>query len=123
MAAYMQVPLPPHRKERHFRLKDDLSFNLSNEVLRERSRFDREGNITRKTKRNHTLTVPQMFMLTLRVLATGSYLQVDTIGAIDGIHVRIQAPSEDEASFVNRKGVNSVNVQAVCDARGEIFLN
>ncbi|CAG2219100.1 HARBI1 [Mytilus edulis] len=72
-----------------------------------------------------------MVMVTLRFLATGSFLQVvgDTIvvsqkvlGAKDGTHVRIQAPSEDEASFVNRKGVHSVNVQAVCDARGK-FTN
>ncbi|XP_071176203.1 putative nuclease HARBI1 [Mytilus edulis] len=107
--------------------------------------------ITIKTKRNHALTVPQMVMVTLRFLATGSFLQVvgDTIGlhkgtasrivsdvltslcntrdefikwprnvnetrgdfyrlsnvpnvlgAIDGTHVRIQAQSEDEASFV-----------------------
>ncbi|VDI18679.1 Hypothetical predicted protein [Mytilus galloprovincialis] len=134
MAAFRQVPVPPHRKERHFRLKDDLSLNLSNEELRERYRFGREGinfisnlvsdDITRKTKRNHALTVPQMVMVTLRFLATGSFLQVvgDTIGAIDGTHVRIQAPSEDEASFVNRKGVHSVNVQAVCDAKGK-FTN
>ncbi|CAG2254238.1 HARBI1 [Mytilus edulis] len=160
MAAFRQVPVAPHRKERHFRLKDDLSLNLSNEELRERYRFGREGinfisnlvsdDITRKTKRNHALTVPQMVMVTLRFLATGSFLQVvgDTIaGSIhqvakkcgrnkrrllpwfpkcardkDGTHVRIQAPSEDEASFVNRKGVHSVNVQAVCDAKGKTFL-
>ncbi|CAC5421336.1 HARBI1 [Mytilus coruscus] len=134
MATFMQVPVPPHRKERHFRLKDDLSLNLSNEELRERYRFGREGitfisnlvsnDISRKTKRNHALTVPQMVMVTLRFLATGSFLQVvgDTIGTIDGSHVRIQAPSEDEPSFVNRKGVHSVNVQAVCDARGK-FTN
>ena len=46
----------------------------------------------------------------------------NVLGAIDGTHVRIQAPSEDEASFVNRKGVHSVNVQAVCDAKGKTFL-
>ncbi|CAC5402122.1 HARBI1 [Mytilus coruscus] len=184
MAAFMQVPVPPHRKERHFRLKDDLSVNLSNEELRERYRFGREGimfisnlvsnDVSRKTKRNHALTVPQQVMVTLRFLATGSFLQVvgDTIGlhkgtvsriasdvvlnslcdkrdefikwprnvdetrgdsyrlsgfpnvlgTTDGTHVRIQAPSEDEPSFVNRKGVHSVNVQAVCYARGK-FTN
>ncbi|CAC5378520.1 HARBI1 [Mytilus coruscus] len=104
MAAFMQVPVPPHRKERHFRLKDDLSLNLSNEESRERYRFGREGimfssnlvsnDVSRKTKRNHALTVPQQVM----------------------------APSEDEPSFVNWKGVHSVNVQAVSDARGK-FTN
>ncbi|XP_063431598.1 putative nuclease HARBI1 [Mytilus trossulus] len=46
----------------------------------------------------------------------------NVLGAIDWTHVRIQAPSEDEASFVNRKGVHSVNMQAVCDAKGK-FTN
>ncbi|CAG2213576.1 HARBI1 [Mytilus edulis] len=150
MAAFMQVPVPLHKKERHFRLKDDLSLNLSNEELRERYRFGREGitfisnlvsdDITRKTRRNHALTVLQRVMVTIRFLATGSFFasswrhnrfaqgncltycwfpECAIDGAIDGTHVRMHAPSEDEASFVNRKGVHSVNVQAVCDARGK----
>jgi len=41
------------------------------------------------------------------------------IGGIDGTHIRIQAPYEDEASFVNRKGCHIINVQAVCDANGK----
>ena len=42
----------------------------------------------------------------------------NVIGAIDGTHIRIQAPTIDEASYVNRKGYHSINVQAVCDADG-----
>ncbi|CAC5390379.1 HARBI1 [Mytilus coruscus] len=44
------------------------------------------------------------------------------IGVIDGTHVRIQAPTTDEASYVNRKGYHNINVQAVCDADGK-FTN
>ena len=44
------------------------------------------------------------------------------IGCVDGTHVRIQAPSEDEAVYVNRKGWHSVNVQAICDHEGTIVL-
>ncbi|XP_048251815.1 putative nuclease HARBI1, partial [Haliotis rufescens] len=40
------------------------------------------------------------------------------IGCIDGTHVRIQAPSDNEPAFVNRKGYHSINVQAVCDSQG-----
>jgi len=47
----------------------------------------------------------------------------NVIGAVDGTHVRIQAPHEDEASFVNRKGFHSINVQAICDAEGKILAN
>uniref|UniRef100_A0A8W8KXB9 Putative nuclease HARBI1 n=1 Tax=Magallana gigas TaxID=29159 RepID=A0A8W8KXB9_MAGGI len=42
------------------------------------------------------------------------------IGCIDGTHVRIQAPLEDEAFFVNR--FHSINVQAICDHEGK-FIN
>merc|ERR1712071_364876 len=38
-------------------------------------------------------------------------------GCIDGTHVRISRPYEWEASYVNRKGYHSINVQGVCDAK------
>lgn len=37
------------------------------------------------------------------------------IGAIDGTHVAILKPSNDEHNFINRKGFHSLNVQIVCD--------
>lgn len=39
----------------------------------------------------------------------------NVIGIIDGTHVQIIPPSEDEPSFVNRKQTHSVNVQVICD--------
>ena len=41
------------------------------------------------------------------------------IGCIDGTHVRITAPHENEPDFVNRKGYHSINVQAICNHRGK----
>jgi len=37
------------------------------------------------------------------------------LGAIDCTHVAIKAPSSHEEAFVNRKGIHTVNIQAVCD--------
>ena len=38
------------------------------------------------------------------------------IGCIDGFHVRICTPYEDENDYVNRKGWHSINCQAITDA-------
>ena len=42
----------------------------------------------------------------------------NVLGCIDGTHVRIQRPSEDEdeRSYINRKSYPNINVQAVCAA-------
>jgi len=40
----------------------------------------------------------------------------NVLGAIDCTHVAIKAPKQDEDAYVNRKGVHTINVQAVCDA-------
>ncbi|XP_068737172.1 putative nuclease HARBI1 [Montipora capricornis] len=47
------------------------------------------------------------------------------IGCVDGTHIRLQCPSQNEADYVNHKGYHSINVEAICDHRGEkleIFL-
>jgi len=40
----------------------------------------------------------------------------NVIGAIDCTHIPIKSPTENEEAFVNRKGIHTINVQAVCDA-------
>ena len=45
----------------------------------------------------------------------------NVIGAIDGTHIAIKSPKENEEAFVNRKGVHTINVQAVCDAKMKIL--
>ncbi|KAK0140289.1 putative nuclease HARBI1 [Merluccius polli] len=43
------------------------------------------------------------------------------VGAIDGTHIKIIAPSKDEDVFVNRKKVHSINTQIVFDATFNIL--
>uniref|UniRef100_A0A4V0Y8P2 Putative nuclease HARBI1 n=1 Tax=Rhodnius prolixus TaxID=13249 RepID=A0A4V0Y8P2_RHOPR len=40
-----------------------------------------------------------------------------TIGAIDGTHIRINAPKQNPADYINRKGYHSIQLQVVCDHR------
>ena len=39
----------------------------------------------------------------------------NVVGCIDGTHVRIQAPPNNEHEYVNRKNFHSINVQVTCD--------
>lgn len=45
------------------------------------------------------------------------------IGAVDGTHVRIQAPVENEFAYVNRKNFHSINVQCICDHEGMLHMS
>ena len=40
------------------------------------------------------------------------------IGIVDGSHIRIQSPTDNEWDFVNRKRYHSINVQGICDHKG-----
>ena len=43
------------------------------------------------------------------------------VGALDGTHIQITAPSKDEDVFVNRKKVHSINTQIAFDATFNIL--
>jgi len=45
----------------------------------------------------------------------------NVLGAIDGTHIAIKAPSDAEDAFVNRKGVHTINVQGVCDSKMKLM--
>ncbi|XP_056020447.1 putative nuclease HARBI1 [Ostrea edulis] len=55
-------------------------------------------------------------------IADSKYGDTGVTGCIDGTPIRIQAPTDNEAAFVNRKGYHSLNVQAICDQNGK-FTN
>ena len=40
------------------------------------------------------------------------------IGCVDGTHIKIQGPTQNENNYVNRKGFHSINVQAICNHKG-----
>ena len=41
------------------------------------------------------------------------------IGCVNGTHIRIQAPNENEHNYVNRLGFHSINVQGICNHEGK----
>ncbi|XP_023311448.1 putative nuclease HARBI1 [Anoplophora glabripennis] len=43
------------------------------------------------------------------------------IGSIDGSHIRIDKPNDDNDSYINRKSYYSIQMQAVCDHRKKII--
>lgn len=45
----------------------------------------------------------------------------DTIGCLDGTHVEIVCPRDDEEAFYNRKGQYSINAQMICDSDMKII--
>ena len=36
------------------------------------------------------------------------------VGCLDGIHIKISAPSDNPKSYINRKGYHSIQLQATC---------
>lgn len=43
------------------------------------------------------------------------------LGVVDCIHVAIKAPNAEDLSYVNRKGLHSLNCLMVCDIRGTLM--
>ncbi|KAK0151909.1 Gem-associated protein 2 [Merluccius polli] len=103
--------------------------------------------ITSPTNRNNPISPEIKCLATLRYLATGkmqlcnaddlgisqpsvsrainqtinTLCMPGVVGAIDGTHIKIIAPSKDEDVFVNRKKVHSINTQIVFDATFHII--
>ncbi|CAC5415318.1 HARBI1 [Mytilus coruscus] len=80
--------------------------------------------LKRPTHRIHAIPVTTQIKIALRFMHLVVYATrfPCVIGAVDGTHIRFQAPSHDEYAFVNRKNYHSINVQGICDHEGK-FTN
>ena len=67
---------------------------------------------------NFPLDIQQLHRIKANFMAIAGMPGV--VGAIDGTHIKIIAPSKDEDVFVNRKKVHSINTQVVFDANFNI---
>ncbi|KAK0147791.1 putative nuclease HARBI1 [Merluccius polli] len=61
----------------------------------------------------------QLHMIKANFMAIAGMAGV--VGAVDGTHIQIIAPSKDEDVFVNRKKVHSINTQIAFDATFNIL--
>ncbi|CAG2237774.1 HARBI1 [Mytilus edulis] len=138
MAGLSLYNVPPQRRPRHFRNRDGFSVDFSDEEIQIQqtqyygdlrpwldkgtvSRVVQDTTAALCKRRNEFIRWPRSDAEKNKK-KTGNYRIggfPNVIGAIDGTHIRIQAPTTDEASYVNRKGYHSINVQAVCDADDE----
>lgn len=85
------------------------------------SRIVRRVSLALAEKRDNFIKFPTT-VAEKRVIRDGLYELggfPGVIGLVDGTHVRILAPTNNEANFVNRKGYHSINVQVVCDHKGQ----
>ena len=56
---------------------------------------------------------------------SGTPAFVNVVGAIDGTHIRIKPPQRHRLDYLNYKNFYSINMQAICDAKGtflDIFV-
>uniref|UniRef100_A0A671LQA6 DDE Tnp4 domain-containing protein n=1 Tax=Sinocyclocheilus anshuiensis TaxID=1608454 RepID=A0A671LQA6_9TELE len=114
------------RSERVFKDRSNPLEVLSEKELLEKFRFPRhaiqqlafdlEEKLRPETSRNCSIpSLLQICVVKMDFFNISGFPNV--IGAIDGTHIRIKAPSTHEPLFVNRKGYHSINVQAICDAK------
>ena len=74
------------------------------------------GAIARKSQ--HFISMPTNRQELLNISAQFGQISnlPNVLGAVDGTHIAIKAPVDEEHVYVNRKNFHSINVQGVCDA-------
>ena len=71
---------------------------------------------------NRVISIPQAYE-ELKAVGTPAFANV--VGAIDGTHIRIKPPQRHRLDYLNYKNFYSINMQAICDAKGtflDIFV-
>ncbi|XP_048759899.2 putative nuclease HARBI1 [Ostrea edulis] len=66
-------------------------------------------------------TGPRMVQVKQEFFAIAGFPNV--LGCVDGTFIKLQAPSQNEPDYVNRKGYHSLNVQVFCAFNISIFMD
>ncbi|XP_045129081.1 putative nuclease HARBI1 [Portunus trituberculatus] len=126
------------QQRRKFRDKKDIFRDFSDAELIRRYRLDRAGIVAvtdlvrdelhSQTCRNKALPPELKVAITLHKKVQRKQVEFmaiagfpGVVGVIDGTHVRIVAPKDDEYAYVNRKRYHSINVQVVFDTTYKIL--
>nr|XP_020463569.1 putative nuclease HARBI1 [Monopterus albus] len=76
--------------------------------------------ITLRVLRDGYTVVPSRSVVTVAQMSAEEFHRIagfpNVVGCIDGTHIPINAPSENEGDYVNRRSIHSINVQIICDA-------
>ena len=86
-----------------------------------RTIYNVSGAIARKCHQFISMPTSRQDLLNISAQFLPASTLPNVFGAVDGTHIGVKAPSDEEHIYVNRKNFHSINVQGVCDANMKLL--